>query len=425
MNPSTLNNFLACSVLLILLLSAPLEAQEIADGQRSSHRALDRLALKSGTEIRGKILKPEIVEDGRKYILFRTENGGVLKLEMGKVVIRSYSADPVESEYHSKLDQLPDDTDSHWTMYQWLSRQKGGSVRYKNQREYHLRRIIELDPTDEKALNLLDFQNLDGQWIEKDLLHAYHGYVSEGGKWMPQLQQQVNQRAEERRQSEGDLNSELKRWQRYVLDKESPTVVEKKLRNIVQNDVRQLDRMMTGEKRPEVRKLFVDTIGRRSSTYAQSLLVKYAMMDSDDNVRERAISMLQQDRYNPQGTTNIIASYLKSPENRIVRRAGRLIGIIAADNGPFYLQQVLVTKHKMSTGNQSGRTQGSFSNTGELQSFGTGGGPTHKVVDVQNQEVLDALRTYSGRDFGFDVAAWKEWYIQNHVSTEDDLRRDN
>ncbi len=425
MKPSSSMKLLGSVILSALIMTAAGVCQDPSDDGDPPSHALDKLLLKSGAEIRGQILQ-EVTQEGRTYVLFRTENGGLLKLERGQVVRRSYPAEPIEKEYHAKVTDLPDNTDSHWTMYQWLSRQKGGAVRFKHERDFHLRRIIELDPTDERALNLLDFQNLDGQWVDKDLLHAYHGYVSDGGKWMPQLQLQVNQRAEQKKQAKGDRNGELKRWNRYVLGNENPSVVQKQLYALV--DANSLDlvaKMMAEEKRPDVRRLFVEAIGRLPTSYAQSLLVKYAILDGEAKVRDRAITMLQQPHYVPFQSTTIAAGYLASPENLVVRRTARLIGILGADNGPFYLKQVLVTKHKTATGNQPGRTQGSFSNSGDLQSFGAGGGPTHKLVEVQNHEALDALRIYSGQDFGFDVNRWKKWFIENHMTTEEDIRRDH
>ncbi|MEE2825141.1 MAG: hypothetical protein VYE64_00780 [Planctomycetota bacterium] len=418
---------LACLAMLLLTVSAL--AQEETIGQEGSGEtvpALDRLVLKSGNEIRGQIINPAVVQDGRTYVLFRTENGGLLKLEKGSVVRRAYPADDVVRDYHEKLRALDDTTDAHWAMYQWLSRQKGGASRFKHEREGHLRRIIELDPTDEKALNLLDYQNLNGRWIDKDLLHSYHGYVSEGGKWMPELQFQVNQRAEEQRQAKGDRNGQLKKWARYVLGKENPSVVQQQLFALVDADSLDLvDKMMKGENRPDVRRMMIEAIGRVPSSFAQSLLVRNALLDPELKVRERAVVMLEQPHYVPFRTTSIAAGYLAHPDNVVVRRTCRLIGFMGADNGPYYLTRSLVTQHKMATGNQPGRTKGSFSNDGNLQSFGVGGGPAQKVVSVENDEALDALRNYSGKDYGFDVSRWKAWFIENHVITEDDLRRDD
>ncbi|MCH2183721.1 MAG: hypothetical protein MK108_17115 [Mariniblastus sp.] len=412
--------------LLGLVLACPVRGQDesevVEDGPPP---ALDRLVLKSGSEIRGQILK-EVVQEGKTYVLFRTANGGLLKLEKGSVVRRAYPADELLREYHQKVNDLQDTTDSHWAMYQWLSRQKGGASRFKHERDGHLRRIIELDPTDEKALNLLDFQNLNGRWIDKDLLHSYHGYVSEGGKWMPELQSQINQRVEQQRQAKGDRNGELKRWARYVLGKENPSVVQQQLFALVDpQSLDLIDKMMKNEKRPDVRRLMVEAIGRIPSTHAQALLVQYAIMDAETKVRERAVVMLEQEHYGRFQTTSMAARYLASPDNGVIRRTCRLIGFMGADNGAYYLTQALVTQHKTATGNQPGRTQGSFSNSGDLQSFGVGGGPAQKVVSVENQEALDALRNYSGQDYGFDVNRWKAWLIENHVVTETDLRRDD
>ena len=390
-----------------------------------SARPLDTIQLKSGLEIRGHYLR-ESNESGKTYILFRTMDGATWKLEKKRVIKRVTPADDLDREYLDKLKQLADTPDGHWAIYHWLGRQPSGKTRFREERRYHLRRITELDPSDARAFNLLGFRNIDGDWVPEDLLFSHHGYVRVGSKWVSRLHVESTRRREQSRQTKGELAVALQRWRRHVLGREPSRVAQQKLFELANPlSLSKIDEMANKESDPQVRKLFIEAIGTVSTPHARNLLVKYALLDPSEAVRQRAAILLEQDAYSPYDTTTVAAAYLAHPDNRIVRRTAELIGHLKADNAPFYLKDVLVTSHVVTTGNQPGRTAATFSPDGNLNSFGMGGGPTHKKVEVTNENVLAILRELTGEDFGYDEALWKRWYVQNYTVEEEDLRRDD
>ncbi len=396
----------------------------LGSAQTPDYEVLDTIRLKSGQEIRAKFLS-ESSEEGKPHVLFQTPDGATWKLPMGGVVAKVLRADPEEYEYAEMLKSLEDTPQAHWAMYNWLSRQTSRKSTFRRQREYHLERIVALDPTDERAFRLLNYVEVNGRWINEPILYEHHGYTKWQGKWMPVLMAELK-RSQEREESRiGELAIALQRWKRYVLGKEPPAEAQKKLLELVVPETLALvDRMISDEDDPQIRRLYVDAIGRIGTPHARNLLIKYAILDGAAMVRERAASLLVQPHYNPYQATTVAAAYLAHPSNEIVVRAAKLIRQIGADNAVFYLKDVVVTKHVVATGSDPGRTSASFSPDGSLNSFGVGGGPSKKIVEIQNRDVLAALRELTGVDFGYDMEKWKQWYVQNYTVQESDLRGD-
>ncbi len=150
----------------------------------------DTIYMKSGNKISGRVISQEKVK-GRVYILLETELGGVLKLERGKVIQRVREDDEIDKAYQTELAKMQDTPDEHWRMYAWCK--ENGASQLRDQMQYHLRRIIELDPSDKKARGLLGYRFMNGRWVLEDKMLAESGYVKKGGKWIPDLQLDVNQ----------------------------------------------------------------------------------------------------------------------------------------------------------------------------------------------------------------------------------------
>jgi len=421
-----INGAKACRILSGLLVTAVLVGVPggALSAQTPEYEVLDTIRLNSGQEIRARFLS-ESEDAGKPHVLFQTPDGATWKLAKGSVVTKVIRATPEEYEYAELLKSLEDTPEAHWTMYNWLSRQGSRKSALRQQRNYHLERIVALDPTDERAYRLLDYVEVNGRWVKESILYEHHGYTKWQGRWMPVLMAELKRSREQHESQIGELAIALRRWKRYVLGKEPAAEAQKKLQELVVPETLALiDQMIGEEKDPQIRRLYVDAIGRVGTAHARNLLIKYAILDDAELVRDRAASLLVQPQYNQHQATTVAAAYLAHPSNEIVVRAARLIRQIGEDNAVFYLKDVVVTKHVVATGNDPGRTNASFSPDGSLNSFGVGGGPSKRIVEVQNREVLSALRELTGVDFGYDPEKWKQWYVQNYTVQEPDLRGD-
>jgi hypothetical protein len=54
-----------------------------------------------------------------------------------------------------------------------------------------------------------------------------------------------------------------------------------------------------------------------------------------------------------------------------------------------------------------------------------GGGPRTVNKVHNNQSVVDALEAITGMNFGFNQAAWRNWYEAQRVRVDVNVRRDN
>ena len=422
----TNNSFLFAGVYLVAaILNGTLLGQAASENtERESF--LDTVQTRAGHLARVKVIE-ESKEKGGTFLVFKTRSGGYFRLQKGRAYKKTSPADPILAEYEAMVGQIEDSPEAHWRVVNWLGRQERGKLKYAPQRTFHLERILELDPNDERAFKLLGYKDLDGQWVNRDLLHTYYGYINQGGRWFTSEQVKLNDRKEKADEKVGSLNKSLMRWKKHVLGKEASNVVTRKLFDLVVDDtaIPLILKMFKREKNPQVQKLYVDAIGRLPTPRASSALVSIAILAPTEPVRERAIVLSKQEHYNLFRSVAVASKYLTNPNNIVIRRAAILIGELGADNAPYYLIDALVTTHKYETGEQKGRMNSGFSSDGSLNSFSVGGDDSPKIINHKNSEVHSAIVRITGQDFGYDEDTWRKWYVENYTSQEDDLRRDD
>ena len=401
-----------CLTLLLLVRIGPQSA------------SADTIYMKSGNKISGRVVSQEKIK-GRVYILLETEFGGVLKLERGKVIQRVREDDEIDKAYQTELAKMQDTPDEHWRMQAWCK--ENGASQLRDQMQYHLRRIIELDPSDKKARGLLGYRFMNGRWVLEDKMLAESGYIKKGGKWIPDLQLNVNQQDSSQEQEINARKIALVKWKKYSLGKRPAAQVQQELFDIVDAYAVATiaEDYLAPEADPDVRRLYIDAIGRVPNLPAQNVLVRYAIIDKDPDVRERATTLLlNQKHYDVRVSIAPIAQQLQNSQNAIVRRAGTILGQTKSPAAILPLIDSLVTTHKIVTGGDPRRTEAGFSSDGSTVFNPGGSGPQERIVQVKNDEVLEALRNITGQDFDFNVAAWKQWYIHYHTIIDYDFRRD-
>lgn len=377
--------------------------------------------FKSGGLLAANILaKPQ---DGKRgHVVFRTDSGSVLKLDRRRVVSRLVETDNTDRHYRELLEKLSDDPDSHWELYKWC-KSEGRRSRFKRQMDWHLRRIVELDPGDEKAWQLLGHVEINGRWVPEDQHLLSLGYVKSGGKWVSALQIGFDQQVAAREQMLNERKAALKKWHRHILPTADISVIRSELFKLV--DPISLaffqNTYVSREKDPEVRLLYIDAIGQVDSTVAQDLLVQYAMLDKDPEIREAAMLQLEQPLFDPDQTARLFAGYLRNSDNNVVNRAGRRIGRLNRLSSTIPLIGALRTEHVVKPGGDPGRMNIGIGN-GQA---GLGvGAPKPVRMKLENENVLIALERITGQRHGFDQQAWKEWYISQHTITDYGFNRD-
>jgi hypothetical protein len=388
----------------------------------------DTIYLRTGGELKGKVVsESEDATDGRTYVIIRTESGGLVKLDMARLVRKIQYADAINADYQRRLKIAGDDPNLIWKIYDWCQDQEAGSYRFKDELQYLLKRIALLDANDERSRRLLGYDLIDGQWIMKPQVYAAHGYIKNGTSWSPALQSAVDEKFEAKSKLEGERKSQLRIWLRGARRSGANTA------ELSQQLFSFCDEMAVpiifnqeakDERNPDLRLIYVEAFGRVPSFAANQALCYFAIEDVDAAVRERALTLLDQPHFDHASSTKMLSGYLTGNDNLRIRRAAFAIGELHGVNAVMPLIEALETKHTIAIqGNEPGRMKMGFGNGGAgLQ---TGGGPQSRDEYVRNNEARVALKKITDQDLGFDKPTWKQWYLENYTLHDTRVRADD
>ena len=421
------------STLVAVCLSIFLTAQtslvaQLTTFDREAIKMVDSVRLRTGTRIRGQIIKEGKNEAGRPYTIIKTESQSSLKLD-SRFVESTQVVNDDDKIYNNKITIMDDTPEHHWSAVEWCGKQSKGAIRYKDQIEFHLNRIMLLDSNDTKARRQLGYDYLQDQdrWVPKKLYWTSLGYRSKAGKaWVPTLQDQANQNAGQRNSNLGDRKQKFTAWKKKVdHGGHSKTQLANELFSFCDAlAVPMVFKAAKEENNPEVRALYVEAFGKLSSSGAAQALVFFSVEDRFN--RDRALDLLLQDHYNPSFVAGHLARYFDPNKysNSTLQRAAFNVGEINDPNSVLPLIGVLSTKHVVAPADDPGRLTTGFRSDGRLNSFSTGGSNQPRTIVSQNKQVLGALGKISGEDFGFDPTSWRKWYVENHTATEVNVRGD-
>ena len=335
-----------CFVATLSLVPGAAADEEVSESKRVTS---DTIFLKSGGELTGDFVS-EIKDetDGRKYVIFRTESGGLLKLDAGRLVKRIQLYDEIDAEYQRRLEIAAADPNLLWKVYDWCDEQKSGNIRFKDELRYLLRRIVELDPNDERARRRLGFDLVEDRWVLKDQLFAGHGYVKQGTSWASELQEKLSAQDEQVRQQEGERKRALAKWLKDSR-KQNASVADltRKLDEFCDAIAVPIimEKAAKDESNPRIRELFVEAFGKVPTYQANQALCYFAIEDPDVQVRERALTLLAQPHFDHSVSVKLLTGYLGTNNNLLVRRGAFAIGELGVENAILPLVTALETKH--------------------------------------------------------------------------------
>ncbi|MBM4092972.1 MAG: HEAT repeat domain-containing protein, partial [Planctomycetes bacterium] len=321
---------------------------------------------------------PEVYE-------IETADGGRLTLsnqQVLEVIVKSEHL----LRYEEMLPKVPDTLEGHWDMAERC--RKAG---LRPQRDYHLRRVVELDPNHGQARRGLGYSLVDGQWIKADEWLQAQGFIRHKGAWRLAQEVELDARAERRVAEEVEWRKRLRVWRSAVLrGRNDGAEAIAKIRAIDSAwAIAALAELLKDPQEPKQLVLeYIDVLGRFDSSVATAALLERAVKDSDLDIAERCLKILK-----ARGTDQAVAvlsKLLKDKDNAVVNRGAWALGELGRVDTIPALIDALVTKHrfKVQDGNPGNMNIG-FDSTGG-NALQTGGGP--KVVDQElpNQQVLSA-----------------------------------
>ncbi len=389
--------------------------------------AADIFVLATGGEIRGELLNPQ--ESPRRRYIIAPYAGGKIALSAA-MVTDVVEQKPTEVAYE-QMKLAPSDTiEGHWELAEWCRDNYLGAERDK-----HLQRILQLDPDHAEARRLLDYEKTPSGWKTRTQIMQERGYVRYNGRWMlPQEVKQIEQdraaKAVSKKWYENvrrwrswlDHSDRAIRGEEYLLAIRSPYAVEALVKNL------------ESTKNYSQKEIFARALANVGSLDAVEALIKETLEHDDspdrnlnEDFRYFCLDLLE--KLSPPSASTMYVNALKqSKENYLINRAAIGLGRLGDRTAVQPLIDHLITKHTIKLGNANpGAMTTSFGGgpNGQGASFGTGGSPKVVTRYARNDAVLDALVELTGKDFDYDVNAWKAWYAtQRPAAPRINVRRD-
>lgn len=402
------------ATLIIFLLLLQSSGANVAAGDdvvfdRDSLKVFDQIVLKSGESLEGTILK---IEDDRKTpVSFRTRDGIDLILDR-KLIAKVVPADEIAKRYNDSVSKLDDDVETHRDMVAWCKEQPNGRIRLKQQILFHTKRIIQLDPNDKAARRELGhtFLRDENRWVPEHQYWTSQGYVRSGAKWLPVLQQLIDQNDDQADEVYSVRKQKLNLWFRNRHKMSSGEAVSSLLLLADRSLMPDIYAKYQEEQNPLVKAVFIEVFA--SARPIHSLQVK-GLVDAVINLNsDKAMDYLMQEDFNKRLASEYLTTFLQDKSNAKIQRAAFALGELESRFSILALSNALITKHKVAAGDP-GRMSTTFSNVGGgSQQFGS-----RKIapIPIKNSAVLEALEKITGQDFGYSKAAYQRWYISNYT----------
>ncbi|NUQ62600.1 MAG: HEAT repeat domain-containing protein [Pirellulales bacterium] len=381
----------------------------------------DVFVMENGGRVVGELLNPN--ETPRQTYSVRTSEGTILNLDRNQVkqILRPR---PEEMEYEKMRPRYPDTVEGQWELAEWC-REKT----LLEQRDKHLRRILELNPDHEKARLALGYSQLDGRWMTQEEVMSGRGYVRHQNRWMLPQEIELLKEKQQIELAEKEWMQKIERW----LSAQGAEEGRQAYQSIAAiNDpfaVKALARALNGEgrdprdPRDQARILAVEVLAKIGTDKAAQALAICAIEDPVEEVRLTSLDHLKK-KDNPAAVDQFIGR-LKSKENVEVNRAAAALKEMNNPKAIGPLIDALVTQHQFKIGGGSG---GEISTT--FTPSGPGGmsvgGNRPKIVKkyLTNRPVLEALVSLTGVNYSFDKQKWKAWYASQLRDPGMNARRD-
>lgn len=384
----------------------------------SAHLALgDVFVLTNDGRVSGKLVNLD--ESPRSTYIVETAAGARITLDKSQVKSVTNQS-PAELKYQEIRTQYPDDADSQWKLAEWCRENN-----LSRQRAVHLERVIHHQPDHLLARRGLGYIQLDGRWARQEDIMKERGYVLYKGQW--KLPQEI-ELIEAKRKSA----AEERRWftqlksDRALLDEGGAKAKQalERIRAISHPDaVPAILEAFKSDQDEGLRTVYLKVLGQIGTDPAVRALVEVALASGNEELRITAVEELK--RGGHAAAAGHFVQALRAKDNVRINRAGAALGELGDKSAVGPLIDALVTDHKVKLQQGSaGSLSPAFGSDGSM-SFGSGQRQVIVKNTAANRDIHDALvKLTGGKDFGFDVKAWKYWHAAQKKAPPPAGRRD-
>ena len=382
----------------------------------------DLFYLKSGGQVTGTVIQRG--ENGE--VVVQSNLGAKVTLsrrQISKVV----SQDDFDQQYAKKSREMPDTAEAHRELAAWCKKNRQGGLT-----NYHLKRLIELDPTDEAARLSLGYQQLGGRWMTRDEIMTARGLRRyDDGEYRTPQDIALRESAKRRKNAETDWFRKIRTWVGWLGGRRSSEGAEliAGVKDPLAADA--IVKLLKREKSQRIRDLLTATLAELKHPLAVTTLVDFSLHEFDHEVRLQCLDYLLQ--YHQPVPLQPYINALQNPNNQIVNNGAEALHRFEDPRAISPLIDALVTVHKFKNLNAPiGNTNASFTPQGGGGGSGGGGGLSmggnkNKIIqrELRNDKVRQALVDLSGGlDYDFNENLWRRWFVNKQIDEYVDMRRD-
>ncbi len=395
----------------------------------------DLIRLKSGGEVRGFIPRDKGATTDPE-VSITTLSGTEVTISQAQIEFVTRRPLKIE-EYETRARRTPNTVADQWALAEWCREHN-----LRKQREFHLERIVQLEPDHKKAHYGLDHTNVDGVWMTREERMTAQGYVKHKGRWVTPQELELTEKTEAEREREQAWHRQIFTWKSWLTGNYAPRKQDalKALQELKDPDaVSALAKHFQDSPDLGLRNLYVSVLKNMPGPKPVLALVWQFLNDVNYELRYAALNAIATDQF--QIATPLYLRGLKHEMNPIVCRAGKALERLGDDRIVPDLIEALVTTHNYQIAVPNQNTTMSFRADGSGMVNGTGSTlppnvaaglaagqyngviinqppnlmpapPKYITVSRvhQNAEVLSALQKITGQNFGFDERSWTLWH---------------
>ena len=377
--------------------------------------------LENGGSVRGRWLNADR-RPGEPYRLAAQEPVA-MECELAESQVKEVRRRrPVESEYDRMAPGFTDTPEGQWQAAEWC-RQRG----LKAYRDYHLRRLVELNPNHARAWSLLGYAQINGRWKRRADLEADLGYEFHEGRW--RLAQEI-ELLEERQRIEAERLAWRQRvfqWHDMMRRRDRAAEGQRLLSEIRDPlAVPALQACLAREALFARRVFLVNVLSQIPGPESFDAVVLAALGDPHIEVFHAAADRIL--KRNSPLLVERLCQCLQDPLNFRVNRAAYLLGRLEDRSAVGPLIRSLATRHVVANPARSAANADAISlsvakdgdGNPRVGSFQTGADdqPATVVVWTANPEVHAALLKLTGQDFGYHQSMWLQWHAASNRSAK-------
>ncbi len=328
-------------------------------------------------------------------------------------------------EYRNRLATLEDTADAHMEMSRWCN-----SVGLRDQKDRHLRRVIELAPNEATARQELGYMPFENGWVKIESLRRKRGMLRDGGRW--RFAEEVLNQGDGQ-----DFELQRKEWIKKLngikvrIRRGGVSGNEAQAELMAIND-RAADQAIVKEFRDTrtynttMRRQWLRIMARLNTGLTTTTIIQSSMNDVSATIQEDCLDLVRGE-YKYRAMAYYL-NHLGSNDNAVVGLAGRALAEINDPEIALSLVDALVTEHTsiVQPGNDTnvGMSRDNSGPGGGGMQFG---GKAQKITrSLENPEVLTALLELVPDDvnYMYDEERWRNYFAMKMAPPPGDLRRD-